>query len=301
MRVIRLLMPAVCCLLVSMAAVPTHAQNEGSEPKFQQDDTERRDRGQHRRGRHDRKRDGRYGRLQGLFRPSPEDFGPLQPGEMDELRAFLQAELPQLDHLIARLEKREPREYEHKLKRLLPHVRHLRRLHGENPELAGLVARHADNLFRIEALRKAYDEADAERRTVIERSIRSRVADNVQVRIKALRLWADQLEATRDARIADKVAALLQPEADLSAEHERVRERVRTILATEDEVQRRQLEDELTTSLTAYVDARIAGMREYAETMKANTEAEVDRRCQRIMERRPSRGRGHGPRGSSDP
>ena len=48
--------------------------------------------------------------LRWLFRPAPEDFGPLRPGEEEELREFARTELPQLSEVLDRVEQQQPGE-----------------------------------------------------------------------------------------------------------------------------------------------------------------------------------------------
>jgi hypothetical protein len=222
--------------------------------------------------------------LRALFEPSPEDHGPPRPGELQELRQFVQSCLPELDRTLARLESRGPRAYERGLHRLLPHLRHLRRLHEEDPRLAGLVSRHAQNLFQVERLRRSWQQAaDQTVKAGIEDELRSRVSDNLRVEIEALRAWADRLAQERDQRVQARLEALTAADADLSAEAPRVRELVRALSAAAEEAERQRLCGVLTQLLSEQLERRIASLRSRAAQLEGDVEQEVDRRVERLL------------------
>lgn len=234
--------------------------------------------------------------LHALFRPAPEDFGPLQPGEEAELRALVEERWPRLYRVLRDLERRRPEVYRQKMKRLLPRLRHLRRLQEENPEMAELVGHYGENLFNIELLRRAWEHSPAVGRTPIERRIRRAVADNIQLQVQALRLWADQLEQAREAHVAASLEALTRPDADLSGESPEVRERILAYRSLGTEAERSAAQQKLRAELGAELDHRIAAIRQRARQMEANAPREVDRRVQRILEgRRPGPGGGPPP------
>jgi len=221
--------------------------------------------------------------LRVLFEPSPEDYGPPRPGELQELRQFVRAQLPELDRTLQRLESRGPRAYERGLHRLLPHLRHLRRLHSEDPRLASLVSRHAQNLFQVERLRRAWHRADRAVRADVEDELRSRVADNLRVEIEALRAWADRLAQGRDQRLQARLETVTAPDADLSVEPPRVRELVRALSTAADETERQRLCTLLIRTLGEQLDRRIASLRNKATEMENNLEREVDRQLERLF------------------
>lgn len=232
-----------------------------------------------------------------IFHPGPEDQGPLLPGEEQELHAFVTEHLPGLAQLVDRLAEQGERTYRRNFRKLVPQLRHLRRLHADNPELATLVGRHAEGMVRVQTLRRAWDGTPPEDRPVLERRIRRHIADGVRVQIDAMRLWADQLEARRDDEVARRLAILTEPEAELAAEPPPVRELVRAAQSAADESQQQDARQRLIVLLERRVDSTITGLRNHAADMTAGMELEVDRRFERVMQRGhgPGSGRGPGP------
>ncbi len=221
------------------------------------------------------------------FRPTKEDHGPLQPGELEELRTFVRESVPGLERALDQLERSDGRGERKQARRLLAHLRHLRRLYQENPEMAVLVGRYAENLFEIEQLRRAWQDAGAQQRTVIELELRGRVAGNVRVELQALRLGAEQLQARRDEEVSARLAALTSPEADLSAEPPPIRTRVHDWQQAPDEQARQSAQSQLKQSLERQFDHRVEAMRERAAELEGKVEAEVDSRVQRLLEEGP--------------
>ena len=226
--------------------------------------------------------------LRRIFHPAPEDFGPIRPNEHEELREFAREQMPRMYRILERLEHRRPQAFRKNLPKLLPQLRHLRRLHEHNPDMAILVGRHAENLFHTQMLRRAWEHASDDKRAHIEQQLRRHVADNITVRTDALLLWADQLETARETHLAERLALLTQEEVDLAEEAPEVREQVRVFWSLDSEARRREARDNLAASLATQLDREIAGMRKRARAMKAAAEQDVDRQVQRILE-----GRGH--------
>lgn len=236
-------------------------------------------------------RPARRHELRRIFHPAPEDFGPIRPGEHEELREFARVKMPRMYRVLERLENRRPRAFRKNLHRLLPQLRHLQRLHKHNPEMAQLVGRHAENLFHARMLGRAWEHATDER-AHIEQQLRRRVADNITVRTDALLLWADQLEAARETQLAERLTLLTREDVDLAEEAPEVREQVRVFWSLDSEARRREARDNLATSLATQLDREIAGMRKRARAMKSAAEQDVDRRVRQILEgRRPRRPR----------
>lgn len=225
----------------------------------------------------------RWGR--GLFEPAPEDRGPLRPGEEEELRQFLKEKLPRLARALRMIEERQPGIVSRGFPRLVPRLRHLRRIYEQNAPLAQLIEQHAASMFRVEMLRRAWTLADGDARDVLERQIRECLAEKIKVEYSALELWADSLEADRDQRVARRLARLTEPGADLASEPPFVRQKVQEWAAATDETKRQQLHGELAETVEQQLDHQLNAIRRRANELRTNAAQEVDRRLERLLAR----------------
>ncbi len=288
------LVASAAALGIAGSGPEARGQEPASEPAAHQ----RREKAGRQSHRGHRGRDGRPGARRGgrhwgrqVFQPRPEDHGPLREGEEQELRDFVRDQFPGLHQLLDRVEQRSPREFRRSFHRLVPRLRQLRRIHQRNPELAQLIGQHAEHMVRAGLLRRAWRHADDEQRENIEHQIRGEIAATVRVEVQVLKHLADHLEATRDERIAERVAALTAADADLSPEPQPVRERVGALQMATGAARRLELETELVELLGRQLDEKIAALRQRAREMKAGAPAEVDKRMRRLKEGPPSRRR----------
>jgi hypothetical protein len=234
---------------------------------------------------------GRWARS--ILEPAPEDRGPLAPGEAEALRQFVDEQLPELARLLRQIDEQQPGAVARGFPRLAPRLRALRRIHAQNPELAQLIARHAGNMFRLELLRRAWQQAlDAQRqgratpgeREAIVAQMRARIAENTQVEIDVLTLWAAELEANRDVRLAERRQVLLERAEERSFEPPEIRQ-ILDELPQADEVHRAKLLDRLTRALERQLDRQIAMVRRRADELRAQAAEEVDARLERLLQR----------------
>ncbi|MGD8453521.1 MAG: hypothetical protein PVJ57_17040 [Phycisphaerae bacterium] len=300
-------------LLLCLPGTPTaRAQEPTSQPETERSDPGRRPRhrdsergrprDQHERPEGDEHRgpppDGKHGPRWPymLLEPAPEDRGPLQPGEAEELRAFVAKEMPRLNRLLDRIEEKSPKALSHGSARLIARLRQLRRIHAEDPELAELIARHAGNLFSLEMLRRGVQRLPEDQQEPLLNQMRTYLADNIDIEAQVLERWANKFETNRDAFVQRRVADLTGPDADLSAEPARIREAVEKVLAETDATQQVALKAALTDLLTKQADKRIATMREQVRRLRDEAADEVDRRLEHM-----SRKRERGPRRERPP
>jgi hypothetical protein len=229
----------------------------------------------------------RWGRS--ILDPAEEDRGPLRPGEEAELRQFVDEKVPRLARLLRRIDEQSPGAVHQGFARLAPRLRQLRRIQAENPKLAESVEQHAANLFRVENLRRAWLRADPDRRPPIEQEMRTCLAENLSLEIEVLGRWADDLQSSREERIAARLATLTKDDADLAAEPEEIRAVVEQLGAAGDEAQRQALWDRLTALLGTELDRQIVAIQRRAEVLRLRAPQEVDRRLAHLLEAPPPR------------
>ena len=218
-----------------------------------------------------------------LLEPSPDDRGPLLPGEEQELRKFVDDELPVFARLLRRVEQDNPSAFRRHLPRLVPRLRHLRRIHTESPELARTVAGHAANLLRLKMLQLRWRQADPDQRRPLERQMRHCLTENVRLEAAAIEQWANELETNRDERVADELASLTKEGADLASEPPDVRSRVDELAFATTDAKRTELEGQLTKTLERRLDWKIRAMRKRAARLRDGAPEEVDRRLEQML------------------
>jgi hypothetical protein len=225
---------------------------------------------------------------QHLFRPSPEDQGPLRPGEEDELLAFAQEHAPWLYGVMSTLKQRNPQRLRERLSEFAPRLRHLRRVYAESPRLGAIVQAYAANLFEVQrgvrALRQA--PADSASHASDRQELRKLVAENVRLESDALDALAAEVEDHRAERVADRMSYLLGDDADLAAEPERLRELVAAVRAAGDDAERKRARNQLREAVGHEVALEIRALRERSARRRQDVTVEVDRRMQRLLAER---------------
>lgn len=239
-----------------------------------------------------------------LFRLAPEERGPLQPGEEEELLDFAREHAPRLYRALERLRQRNPERFREKLTEYAPRLRHLRRIYAESPRLAGIIKTHAENMFRIKrgmrALRQHTPDSARHERAL--ESIRALVADNVRLEIEALDELAIVLEKRRAERIENLVTYLIGDEVDPATLPEDLGRLITEFRAATGQ-ERDRLRESIGGIAARRVAAEIEALQERRAQMEENAPEEVDRRMQRLLEarakhrpeqpgRRPRHGRG---------
>ncbi len=225
---------------------------------------------------------------QRLFRPSPEDQGPLQPGEEDELLAFAQEHAPRLYGVMSTLKQRNPQRLRERLSEFAPRLRHLRRVYAESPRLGGIVQAYAANLFEVQRGVRALRQAPAESASHAgdRQELRKLVADNVRLESDALDALATEVEEHRAERVADRMSYLLGDDADLAAEPGRLRELVAAVGMGGDDAERKRARNQLREAVGHQIALEIRALRERSARRRQDLTAEVDRRMQRLLAER---------------
>ena len=242
--------------------------------------------GEHRRG-------ARLGRLPGahLFRPLPEDQGPLRAEEQQELLSFIRQHMPKTHDSLKRVRQDDPAAFRQRLQKAAPPLRRLRRIFERDPELGQSVIQHSENVQRLRRARRAWLESEQGRqaRRGIEDVMRRTVAENVEIEIAVLDDQVRELDWRRKARIAAEFERLTLPDADLAGEPPEVRDLVRHVHEAQLKGELEWLEDELWLVCAGRMDREVRALQERVERSRANAAEQVDRRMQRLTSR-PERG-----------
>jgi hypothetical protein len=217
--------------------------------------------------------------------PSPEDEGPLRPGEADELVEFARRSLPDLYPLLKRMRDRNPAEFEQRLAERAPRLRFLRRIFGQNPRLGDLIVDHSRSLREIGRARQAlprFPRQSPQHREAVA-FLRERVAVSLRIEAQVFEELGDMLAANRPAEIDRWVERMLAPDFDALAQPPAMRELIAQVHAADDET-RPVLEAELRGQVERRIDDRIEGLRTRAARLREAGPEEVDRRLRRILD-----------------
>jgi hypothetical protein len=235
----------------------------------------------------------RLGRLPGahLFRPLPEDQGPLRAGEQEELLSFIHQHMPETYESLDQLRQSDPAAFRERLQKAAPPLRRLRRIFERDSELGQSVIRHSENVQRLRRARRAWlaSEQDHQARRGIEDLMRRTVAENVAIETAVLDDQVRELDWRREARIAAEFERLTSPDADLAGEPPEVRELVRQLHEAQLKDELEWVEDELWVVCAERMDREVRALQERVERLRANAAEQVDRRMQRLTSR-PERG-----------
>lgn len=232
---------------------------------------------------------------QRLLRPSPEDQGPLRPGEEDELLAFAREHMPRFYQLMDGVRQRSPERFRERLAEQAPRLRHLKRVFEYSPRVGRSIQAHAENLFKIHREARAWRAAapeSPERERALQ-AIRPLVAENVRLEADALDGLADALAARRDTRIEERVAYLTGDQADLSAGPEKLRLLVAAFQSAAAGSERDAAREQLRGAVAAQLNEELATLRQRATDMRTRADQEVDERMQRLTNPPASRGDEH--------
>jgi hypothetical protein len=233
-----------------------------------------------------------------LFRPLPEDEGPLTPGEKQELTSFLRARVPSAHRWLQELRRRDPEAFDERLREAAPRLRQLRRVFERDPELGRKFIRHAQNLERLQRARRVWPRTEraSERRERIRAAVRRLIAQNLRIEALVLDDRLRQLQEQREQRIDAWVSRLRSDEINLAGEPEEVRELVRRWRGASGQKRRAELEAELRRMCGERFDREIKRLRRRAELVRESAVEEVDRRLNGWIKRAERRPRHPGAR-----
>lgn len=251
-------------------------------------------------GRH---REDAFGR--GLFGIDPEDQGPLQPGEEQQLLAFARTHTPRLYRAMDWLREHNQDKFRQRLSEHAPRLRHLRRVYERNPKIGAIIQTYTENTFEIErgaaALRRTEKGTSGYERDV--QALRNLVAENVRLEADALDALAAEMEENRAAHVERRVNYLIREDADLSPAPDNLREAVAAYRAAATDAERAERLAAIQTSVEQQTKVEAEALRERVGRMRNQAPDQVDKRIERLLEFRPPRGgppdgnrpdRGHG-------
>lgn len=224
-----------------------------------------------------------------LLRPLPEDEGPLQPGEADELFEFARRNVPFVHRALRRMEDLAPDEFEHRLQRAAPRLRQLKRIFDRNPQLGERIVRFAENQQRIRFAKRNWDEGERSPalRQRLTQEIRPLFAENLRIEQDVLRERLDDLTARREVQIDREVERLTADGFDPADVPADVRELLRKYrdAATESELDAARRE--LRRVGENRIDSEISMLRERVNRVCNDAAREVDRRVGRFFDAPP--------------
>lgn len=220
-----------------------------------------------------------------MFRPLPEDFDPLQPGEGEALMAFAQERFPTLYEALAQLQQRNPERFRQRLEDSAPRLRHLQRVYQHSPKLGGLIRTHVENMLRVQrdvrTLRTV--PAGSPEYTEAQQSIRDRLTDNVRLEIAALENLVEFAEREGDQRAEQRAGALLAADANLERLPPRLRELVNAYHAATDEEGRTTARIRLVDALRRSVTEEVSTLRTRLASVRAAQQREIEQRLERLL------------------
>ncbi len=295
-------------------AAPAAAQERAPAASRQQPEDRHRPHGDRRGpGQRGERRPGlRFGYLPGanLFRPLPEDEGPLTAEERIELMDFLRTHVPKVHGWLEQLREHDPAAFDERLQGAAPRLRQLRRIFERDPQLGQNLVRYSENKHRVWRAQWAWrrSEDPEERRQILD-SVRRWTAQNLRIETAVLEDRAEELEQQREERIEAEVARWQSDDFDWAGESQEVRELAGAWRAAETDDERAALADELRRISSERIDREVARLRGRAVQLRENAVDEVDQRMQRWVaqaEREPrtrpsgrrDRDRGHAEPGS---
>jgi len=236
-----------------------------------------------------------------MFRPLPEDFDPLRPGEGDELMAFAKEHFPSLHDALAQLQERNPDRFRQRLEDSAPRLRHIKRLYERSPKMGGLIRRHVENMMRVQRdVRTLRAAAEGSREYADARqSIHDRLTDNVRLEIAAMENLIESGQRERDTRTEQRADALLKSDAPTAHLPTKLRNLVSAYHAADDGA-RTDARARLVKALQQIVDDELASVRKRVDDLRTNIDREVDQRLERLLTDRP-RDPNHPPRPADAP
>lgn len=221
-----------------------------------------------------------------MWRPGPDDFGPLRPGEREQLMDFARREMPGLFRLLRRFEQQDPNAFEVRFQRGAPRLRFLRRMFERDVQLARDTIRHSEKFQELrragEAFRDNAGNAARQRRARVE--AQRSAADLVQLKIKVLEARAAWWSRHRDFDLDKAIRLMTAPGAPLAAHPPDLRRKIEAVRKAPDDSARETARADLRSALLERVDDQIAAFREQAAALRADAAREADRLAQESLD-----------------
>lgn len=219
-----------------------------------------------------------------MFRPQPEDFGPLRPGEDQEIQGFVRSRMPRVFRFLQQARQRNPQAVQARLREMLPRLRSLKRLADEDPRLGQRLIRYTENTLSMEMARRLWDARPSERGR-IRQNLRKWVAENYRLELGALGDRLNALESSQDQRIDELIDLLTAPDANLDAEPAELREAVRNYQAATSPAERQQRMAQLRSICRKRLTQEIATRRERLAGMQRDASKNIERRYREMIHR----------------
>lgn len=241
--------------------------------------------------------------LANVFRPLPEDHGPLTATEQREALRFLRRCVPHVHRELMKLRRRDPVSFGQRLEDAAPRLRQLRRIFERDPELGRNIIQHAENLQRMRRARMAWrDSAEKpELRPRIHALVRRLAAQNLRIEAAVLDDRLRQLSEQRENRIDAWLQRLQADELQRAGEPPEIRDLIDRWSATRSDEERRAIAAQLRQLGTERLDREVSHLRRRLARMRENAGAEVDRRVERWLRQAEHAGRRRVGEDDADP
>ena len=213
--------------------------------------------------------------------PDREDFGPLQPGEEEQMLDFARDRTPRLYGMLNELRRRSPARFRENLEeRLLPRLRQIRRLCEDNPAIGARLIDHIENqqsMMRATFALRDRRLSDDERARVLNQ-VRGWEAANLRIEDAVMDDWIASLKAGRDDLLDRFIDLAQDPDANLAGEPEPLRTAIERLREVNDPEQRDVLLERVRDAVGRRIDDRIANMEERLARRRDNRDRELDER-----------------------
>ncbi len=222
------------------------------------------------------------------FQPTRADFGPLQPGEDAELLEFARSEVPDAFMRLDRLKRSAPGEFRQKMRDAAPRLRFLRRAFQRNPRLGRVLVEHISATLRINEALRAYRRGgvrEGRDRAALGEAIRQRIGARLRIEEQALDLHVTELVDTRDARIAERVDALLSAPAEQTEAQGELQALAERHRAAAEDSEREAIRAQLHERVARRIDAEIEQFRERLANSRENYDARAERIAREMIRR----------------
>ena len=211
------------------------------------------------------------------FQPRFDDYAELQEGEEDALRAFVKDRLPApMRRKLEFFMRRNPEVFR---QRAVPRLRQLKRVFDQDPELGQRMTRHLSNNYQMEEFRVMW-QRNPEEREAIRQRVRERIAENYHIELEVLGARLEQWKANRDTHADQLYDLYLDPETNVSAAPEPIRQAIENVQSAESDKQRKRAERRLREMARKRIDKEIASAERTLNSRLDNEDAYVEKQSE---------------------
>ncbi len=233
-----------------------------------------------------------------LFRPRPQDLGPAEQAEIDDLLAFAEEHLPMMHTAAKRVLGSADERHAGRQQRTIQRLRHLKRIFDRDPALFRLHRQHAEQMFRLrvvqrraERLRRDGATADDTDLVRLKREARDIVADMLALEGQTLAHRINWIESDRSALIDGRLHAFLSEQGPPPGERPAIRDRVRRYHEASDTAERRQIAAQLRSIIEREVTLELENLGRRLEHLGGDSSQIIDDWVERLFDDRPKRRR----------